>query len=87
MLKNDRRFPHNLRLYKARIERGWSQQELAERVGTTSVNVSRWENGSTFPYPFFRLRLSEVFGKTPDELGLVPPAEHGELSLVPPADW
>jgi transcriptional regulator with XRE-family HTH domain len=73
-VKNDRKFPLNLRLRDARVERGWAQQELADRIGTTSVNISRWENGSTFPTPYFRQRLCEVFGKTPDELGLVPPS-------------
>ncbi|MGI9058176.1 MAG: tetratricopeptide repeat protein [Ktedonobacteraceae bacterium] len=84
MVKNARKFPPNLHLRKARVDRGWSQRELAERIGTTPVNISRWENGSTFPFPYFRQRLGEVFGKTPDELGLVPPSEHGELSLMPP---
>ncbi len=84
MVKNDKKSPPNLRLRKARVERGWSQQELADQIGTTPVNISRWENGSTFPFPFFRQKLCEVFGKTPAELGLVPPTEHDELSLVPP---
>jgi len=72
-VKNDRKFPLNPRLREARVERGWSQQELADQVGTTPVNISRWENGSTFPSPYFRQRLCEVFGKTLAELGLVPP--------------
>ncbi len=72
VVKNDRKFPLNARLHDARIERGWSQQGLAERIGTTAVNISRWENGSTFPFPYFRQRLCEVFGKTPAELGLLP---------------
>jgi tetratricopeptide (TPR) repeat protein/transcriptional regulator with XRE-family HTH domain len=73
VVKNDRKFPLNPRLREARVERGWSQQELADQVGTTPVNISRWENGSTFPSPYFRQRLCEVFGKTLAELGLVPP--------------
>src|SRR5260221_4184216 len=68
--------PLNPRLRDARVERGWSQQELADQIGTTSVNVSRWENGSTFPTPYFRQRLCEVFGKTPAELGLLLPSSH-----------
>lgn len=83
MVKNDRKFPHNLRLRKVRVEGGWSQQELAEQVGTTPVNISRWENGLTFPYPFFRLKLCEVFGKTPAELGLVPPGPGSRIWSIP----
>jgi transcriptional regulator with XRE-family HTH domain len=30
---------------RTRIERGWSQTELAERVGTKQANISRIESG------------------------------------------
>jgi transcriptional regulator with XRE-family HTH domain/Tfp pilus assembly protein PilF len=85
-VKNDRRFPLNLLLRDARLERGWSQKELADQLGTTSVNISRWENGLTFPTPYFRQQLCEVFGKTPAELGLVPPpspAHDSRISNIP----
>ncbi len=59
------------RLKQERERRGWSQSELAERLGTTQVNVSRWETGLTTPGPFFRQKLAEQFGKSLDELGLV----------------
>ena len=62
----------NPRLRKARAERGWSQQELAEKLGTTSVNISRWENGANTVSPYYRQRLHEIFEKTPAELGLEP---------------
>lgn len=58
------------RLRQERERRGWSQSELAERIGTTQVNVSRWENMSSKPGPYFRQRLAEVFGKSLEELGL-----------------
>ena len=76
-VKNERKFPLSLRLRDARSSYGWSQQTLADHVGTTPVNISRWENGSTFPSPYFRQRLCEVFGKTPAELGLLPPPSPG----------
>jgi len=82
-VKNDRKFPLNSRLHDARVERGWSQQNLAEQVGTTPVNISRWENGSTFPSPYFRQRLCEVFGKTPAELGLLPPPPISRIGNIP----
>jgi tetratricopeptide (TPR) repeat protein/DNA-binding XRE family transcriptional regulator len=74
-VKKDTKSSLNTRLRDARSESGWSQQNLADRIGTTPVNISRWENGSNFPSPYFRQRLCEVFGKTPTELGLLPP--HG----------
>ncbi len=66
--------PHQprLRLTEARNERGLSQQELAERIGTTYVNVSRWERGITKPSPYFRRKLINLFGKTEEELDLLP---------------
>ena len=73
-MKNDRRFPLNTLLRAARDERGWSQQELADQITSTPVNVSRWENGLTFPSPYFRQRMCDVFGKTPAELGLLQPS-------------
>ena len=36
-------------LLKLRIQNGWSQEDLAERVYVTRQAVSRWENGETVP--------------------------------------
>lgn len=62
----------NQKLQQERLSRHWSQQELAGRLGTTKVNVSRWERGITSPGPYFRHQLCLLFDKTPEELGLVP---------------
>ncbi len=59
-----------LLLIEERKRRGWSQQEVADRLGTTQNNVSRWELGLTTPDSYFRLKLCELFGKTAAELGL-----------------
>ncbi|MDQ6660021.1 MAG: tetratricopeptide repeat protein [Chloroflexota bacterium] len=72
-MKNDRKFPFNPRLQAARSGHGWSQRELAKQIGTNDVNISRWENGLTFPSSYFRQQLCKVFGKTLAELGLLPP--------------
>ena len=58
------------RLKLARESRGWSQSELAERIGTDQVTISRWERMSHRPSPYFRQRLAETFGKSIEELGL-----------------
>lgn len=55
-----------------RLLRGWSQQKLADHLGTTIVTVNRWENGTQQPGPHFRLKLCALFGKSAEELGLVP---------------
>lgn len=67
----------NSRLHDAREERGWSQPELAEKIGTNFVAISRWENGTTFPSAYFRKKLCGVFDKTLAELDLI------RLSPVP----
>lgn len=63
-----------LRLTEARMARSLSQQEVAEHIGSTHVNVSRWERGITRPNPYFRRKLCQLFGKTAQELDLVPDA-------------
>ena len=65
----------NQNLVNARLQRGWTQREVAEAVGTTLANVSRWERGVTFPSPYFRQKLCEVFGMNPEDLNLTP-AQH-----------
>jgi transcriptional regulator with XRE-family HTH domain len=83
MVKNDSKYPLDLHLRRAREDRGWSQQDLAKEIGTTSVNVSRWEHGSHFPNPHFRQLLCQAFGQTPAELGLVPPAQDIRIVDIP----
>lgn len=63
--------PRISRLKWERERRSWTQSDVAERIGSTQINVSRWENGVTFPNPYFRQKLSELYGKDPEELDLV----------------
>ena len=44
-----------------REERGWSQGELARRIGVEQGMVSTWEHGRR-PHFRYLLRLAEVFG-------------------------
>jgi transcriptional regulator with XRE-family HTH domain len=50
-----------IRLIEERKNRGWSQKDLADHLGTTQHNVSRWEAGLTTPGPYFRTKLCELF--------------------------
>ncbi|HCI78159.1 MAG TPA: hypothetical protein DHW02_00540, partial [Ktedonobacter sp.] len=50
--------------------KGLTQLELADLLGTTPLNVSRWERGVTRPTPYFRSKLTKIFGKSEEELGL-----------------
>src|SRR5450631_3902618 len=63
------------KLATARYEKGWSQEEVAERVGVTRNTFSKWERGVVTPYPFHIHRLCKLFEKTTEELDLLPRAE------------
>lgn len=82
--KKSKKYPPNTRLLHAREERGWSQKELADKVGTTLINVCRWEKGKTFPSSYFRQRIQDVFGKSLADLGLIPPPLHSsQIGSIP----
>ena len=46
---------HPLRV--ARTKRGWNQQDLADRIGGTALEVGRWERGETYPQRHYREKL------------------------------
>lgn len=58
----------NQQLRNERRSRALSQEEMAEVLGTTSGNVSRWERGITFPSPYYCRKLCDLFQKSPQEL-------------------
>jgi len=64
------KIPSRQRLVAERLHRHWTQLEVADQLGTTPGNVSRWERGITSPGPYFRSRLCELFGRSARELGL-----------------
>jgi transcriptional regulator with XRE-family HTH domain len=55
---------------RAREERGWSQAELASRVGVSTRTVKRWEGNLAVPRPYASQKLCRVLGKTREELAL-----------------
>jgi tetratricopeptide (TPR) repeat protein/DNA-binding XRE family transcriptional regulator len=71
------------RLRQEREQHAWTQSQVAERIGTTQINVSRWENGITVPSPYYRQRLGELFGKSIQELGLVSDSSDEHHEEVP----
>ena len=53
-----------------RKQRGWSQADVARALGITTKTVIRWDLGRAVPFPYYREKLSALFGKTVQELGL-----------------
>lgn len=60
MEKNTKLEPKDI-ILKLRTEKGWSQDELAEKVFVTRQAVSRWENGETVPNTETLKLLSKLF--------------------------
>src|SRR5436305_9046338 len=58
-------------LRQERQVRGWSQQKVAELVGTSEDVVSRWERGERRPSPFFQEKFCLLYGKNAAELGFI----------------
>jgi transcriptional regulator with XRE-family HTH domain len=45
-----------------RLERGWTQEELAKRTGTKQANISRLENAKLNPSVEMLQRVADAFG-------------------------
>jgi transcriptional regulator with XRE-family HTH domain/uncharacterized protein with WD repeat len=60
----------NQQLIEERLRHHWTQREVADQIGTTPTNYSRWERGATCPGSYFRSQLCQLFGKSERELGL-----------------
>lgn len=56
------------KLQKLRKERGWSQEELANKITVSRQAVSKWELGTAVPDTDNIVQLSELFGVTTDFL-------------------
>src|SRR5947209_3508390 len=64
--------PFAVQLRYERERRGWSQADVASKVGSDPKTVARWEGGKSLPRPYHRQALCELFGKNAEEFGLVP---------------
>lgn len=57
------------RIRQLRTDRGWSQRELARRIGAASKSViSYYELGERFPSYELLIQMSNVFGVSTDYL-------------------
>lgn len=56
------------RIMTLRKKEGWSQEELAERLGVSRQSVSKWESGASVPDINRILELSEIFDVSTDYL-------------------
>jgi transcriptional regulator with XRE-family HTH domain len=56
------------KLKSERKKKGWSQEELAEKLYVSRQSVSKWENGQNYPSIEIIIKLSDLFHVTIDEL-------------------
>src|SRR5215468_3286419 len=62
----------NKSLRDARLARGWTQAELAEKIGCHTKLIHLWERGLMVPSPFYVKRLCRTLRKDAGTLGLAP---------------
>lgn len=56
------------KLKTERKRKGWSQEELAEKLYVSRQSVSKWENGQNYPSIEIIIKVSDLFEVTIDEL-------------------
>ena len=62
---------------------GYSQEELAEKIGISRQAYAKWENGNTVPDIKKCMRLAEVYGVTLDSLVKTEKPDGVEVTLPP----
>lgn len=61
------------RIYELRMSFGWTQVQLAQKLGVTKQTVSNWENDNIQPSIDMLIKISKIFNVSTDYLlGLAP---------------
>lgn len=61
------------RIYELRMSFGWTQVQLAQKLGITKQTISNWENDNIQPSIDMLVKLSKIFNVSTDYLlGLTP---------------
>ncbi|GHO48705.1 NB-ARC domain-containing protein [Ktedonospora formicarum] len=68
------------RIREARLQKGLTQEQLAEAIGANVGTVSRWEAGRTIPTAYYLSQLTQVLGIQVHDLGLkMEPTEYAPV--------
>lgn len=63
----------NKRISELRTSFGWTQVQLAQKIGITKQTISNWENDNIQPSIDMLIKLSKIFNVSTDYLlGLTP---------------
>lgn len=60
--------PLNEKIQLLRRRQGWSQEQLAEKLGVSRQALSKWENGTATPDTANVMKLCRLFGVSADDL-------------------
>lgn len=77
----------NGQLKAQRLKKNWTQIYVATMIGTSNVEVSRWETGAAEPSLYFREKLCELFETVPEALGLLSPTQAEPDGSIQAAPW
>lgn len=58
----------NMKLVFLRILRGWTQEEAAQKIGTTQKNVWKWEAKKSTPRNMSKKAIAFAYGVQVDEI-------------------
>ncbi len=61
-----------VRMKAALVDRGWTQNELARRLGTSSGLMSRWLNGDRTPDRSSAVQIEKLLGIKPELFDRLP---------------
>lgn len=53
---------------ESRLAAGFTQKEIAERIGVDRTSVAKWETGKSYPRGETLVKLASVMGCSIDEL-------------------
>lgn len=74
------------RIFSRRVSAGFTQEQLAEKIGTSRRHVIRWEKGTSAPRAQFRARLAEALGGDPGDYANGTEEDDEESDSVPSLD-
>ena len=71
------------RIYELRVSFGWTQVQLAQKLGVTKQTVSNWENDNIQPSVDMLVKLSKIFNSSTDYLLGITPTKSIDVDGLP----
>lgn len=78
---------NQMTLRAARVNAGYKQSEVAEKLGVNVSTVGNWERCKTYPDVAYALRLCELYGLHYDQVKFLPDnPQNADNEVMPDAD-